>query len=52
VLDDEFLQFLGVGSTEAVNLLSLLDEDKGGHRGDIVLHGKFLAFIDINLQRN
>lgn len=50
VLDDEFLQFLNVGAAEAVDLLSLLNEHKGGHRGDVVLHGKFFALIDIDLK--
>lgn len=49
VLDDELLQLLGVGSAEAVDLLALLDEHEGRHRADVVLHGKLLALINIDL---
>lgn len=49
-LDDELLQFLDVGSAEAFNFLSLFEEDESGHRRDVVLHGKFLAFINIDLK--
>jgi hypothetical protein len=31
MLNDVFFEFFGIGSREAINLLALLDENKGGH---------------------
>jgi hypothetical protein len=52
VLGDGFFEFFGVGAAEAVDLHSLLDEHEGGHRGDAVLHGDFLAFVNIDLKES
>lgn len=51
-LDDELLQLVGVGSTEAFDLLTLLDEHECWHRRDVVLHGEFFTFVNINLKWN
>lgn len=50
MLDDEFLQLLGVSSAEAIHLLAFLDEHKSGHRRDVVLHGELFALIDVDLK--
>lgn len=50
MLKDELFQFLGVGAAEAVNLLSLFDKNKCGHRCDVVLHGKLFAFVNVDLK--
>lgn len=50
MLDDELFQFVSVGSAEAVNFLPLLDEDESRHACDVILHGDFLAFINVDLK--
>lgn len=51
MLDDEFLQLFDISSAEAVDLSAFLDEHKGGHRRDVVLHGELFAFVDVDLKR-
>lgn len=50
MLDDVFLQFLGISSAEAIDLLALLDEDEGGHGRDVVAHCELLAVVDVDLK--
>jgi hypothetical protein len=52
VLGDGFFEFFGIGTAEAFDLHSLLDEHEGGHGGDAVLHCDFLAFVNINLKES
>jgi hypothetical protein len=46
---DSRLKSSGVCASHRVDLRPALDEDKGGHRGDVVLASDRLVCIDITL---
>lgn len=50
VLDDVLFKLFGVGSTEAIDLLSFLDEHESRHRWDVVFDCELLTFINIDLK--
>lgn len=49
---DDILHTRGVGAGELLNLGAVLDEHEGGHAGDVVFHGDFLALVHIDLLQN
>lgn len=48
---DVLFEFFVVGAAEGVYDVLVFDEYKSWHRGNIVVHGDIVAFIDINLEK-
>ena len=50
MLNDVFLELIGISSREAVNLIFVLDEQKCWHAGNVVFHCQIFALIDVHLK--
>jgi len=50
MLLDAGLELLLPGTDDSVDLFTILDEEEGRHRFDIVLRGNVLQLVNINLQ--
>lgn len=47
---NKLFQFFGISTGEAILLFAALDEEEGGHAGNVVAFSQLLAFVNVYLQ--